>query len=167
MKLSSLLISMLCVIAITSVSAKELAGAAPKQNLACSIADWQADSVVSVYFVRQMFTTAQRQALLEALRAAEATRKKLGLAVTFDYAGETDGLVDCNSCLTVARQDVYTSDRKSRVTLNPLRHNDLGQLISAWMGIDRAADSVVVLSGSMLDTLRRVRSTKALSACKS
>ncbi len=167
MKLSSILVSVLCVIAITSVSAKELAGATPKQNLACSSPYWQADSIVNVYFVRQMFTTEQRHALLEAMRAAEETRKRLGLAVTFAFAGETDGLVDCDSCLTVARQDFHPNNRKSRVTLNPLRHNDLGQLISAWVGIDRAADSVVVLSGSMLDTLRRVRGTKVLPACKS
>lgn len=86
--------------------------------------------------------------------------------MSFDYAGETDGLVDCNSCLTVARQDGDPNQRKSRVTLNPLRHDDLGQLISAWVGIEGAADSVVVLSGLMFDRLRPVRSAKALSACK-
>jgi hypothetical protein len=166
MKLSLIAILLLLLIPFVAVRAKESDAGTSKQNLACSMAYWRPDSIVSVYFVRDLFTQEQRRALLDAMGSSEEAARKMGLAVTFNYAGETDGLIDCQSCLTVARQNIYANDRKGTVALNALRRNDRGHLISAWIGIDRATNNSVGLRGLLLDALRGVRGTKALSICK-
>lgn len=141
-------ILLLLLIPIVAVRAEKLAACTPKRNLE-SMAYWRPDSIVNVYFFRSMFTSEQRQALLDAMESWEETAKKFGSAVSFSYAGETDGLIDCQNCLTVARQDVYTIDRKGHTSFNALRRNDMGQLISAWIGIDGATNDSAGLRGLM------------------
>lgn len=157
---------LLLLVPLVASPAKKLEPGRAKPNVACSVAYWRPASTVSVYFVRGMFTHEQRQDLLDVMGTSEETATKMELAVTFNYAGETDGLIDCESCLTVARQQLEPTDRKVPATVNALRRNELGQLISAWIGVNRATNSSVGLRRSMLEALRGVRGTKALSTCK-
>jgi len=165
MKYSSITILSLLLISLVVVPAKELRGM-PKPNFACSMPFWRPASSVSVYLVRDMFTAEQRHAVLDALAFSEETRGRTGLAVTFNFAGETDGLIDCEGCLTVARRVAYPNDRKSPTTLHSLRRNNLGQLISAWIEVDRTTNTAGALRGSMLEALLEIRRGKVSSVCK-
>ena len=115
--------------------------------------------------MRDVFTADQQQAILETMHNSQEAARKLGLAVTFNYAGETDGLIDCENCLTVARQS-YAHHRKGQMVIHSLRRNDLGNLISAWIEVDRQANSQATLRGYVLEALRGVQGPKALSACR-
>ena len=115
--------------------------------------------------MRGLFTEDQRQAVLETMHNSQESARRIGLAVTFKYAGETDGLIDCENCLTVARQS-HAHHRKGQTVIHSLRRNDLGNLISAWIGVDRQANSQATLRGYVLEALRGVQGTKALSTCR-
>jgi hypothetical protein len=92
---------------------------------------WPDDSVVNVYFVRDVFTADERQTLWEALEAWTQKSKQKGVRITFVLAGEVGGLIDCVRCLTIARQG-FSADRSTqRVALNALRHDETGRLLSA------------------------------------
>jgi hypothetical protein len=143
-----------------------LAKTASADSLACSISHWQPDSIVSVYFIRGRFTTEQRQALIHAMGSSEETARKMGISVTFSYAGETDGLIDCEGCLTVARHEGYPTDRKARTSFNALRRNERGQLTSAWIGIEQGSNNSSGLRALKFETERGVRGTKILSVCR-
>ena len=162
MKYSSIL---LLLISLVILPVKELR-ARPNSRSVCSAPVWQPDSKVSVYFVREMFSTEQQRAVLEALASSASALGKMGMAVNFSYAGETDGLIDCERCLTVARQAASSSDRKSQTTLNSLRRNSMGQLISAWVALDQKTNSVRALRESMLEAMLNVQSAKASAFCK-
>lgn len=84
-------------------------------SLACSISYWQPDSIVSVYFIRGGFTPEQRQALLYAMGSSEETARKMGISVTFSYAGATDGLIECEGCLTVAPRSLSVRSKASYI----------------------------------------------------
>lgn len=114
--------------------------------------------------MRNLFTLDQREAVLDTMRQAEAAAQRNGVPVTFNYAGETDGLIDCENCLTVARQS-SALHRRTQTVFNSLRRNDRGNVISAWIGIDVATNSASGLRGYVLEALRGGRGTKALSGC--
>lgn len=118
------------------------------------MSEWPPRSTVSVYFLRDMFTSEQRQAVLDSMAEWEATTREKGPLVTFSNAGETDGLIDCQNCLTVARQNIHTFTRQSHTSFNALRRNQMGQLISAWIGIDRGTRPAGDLRGLMQLALR-------------
>lgn len=130
----------------------------------CAASFWKPDSQVEVYFMRGLFTSDQRKAVLDTMHNSQEAARRIGLAVTFNYAGETDGLIDCENCLTVARQS-HAHHRKSQTIINSLRRNGRGNLFSAWIEIDRETNSSARLRGQILEALRGVRGTKALSAC--
>jgi len=115
--------------------------------------------------MRDLFTVEQRDAILETMHNSQGAARKIGLAVTFSFAGETDGLIDCENCLTVARQ-TNSHHRKGQTVIHSLRRNDLGNLVSAWIEIDRLANSQATLRGYVLEALRGVQGTKALSTCR-
>lgn len=165
MKYSSITILSLLLLSLVVLPAKELRGM-PKPNVVCSMPFWRPASSVSVYLVRDMFTAEQRRAVLDALAFSEETLGRTGLAVTFNFAGETDGLIDCEGCLTVARRVAYQNDPRSHTTLDSLRRNNLGQLISAWIEIDRTTNTAGGLRGSVLEALLNVRRAKDTSVCK-
>lgn len=104
----------------------------PTVNVVCSASFWKPASKVDVFFIRDLFTTDQRRAVLDTMHYSEAAAQKVGAAVTFNDAGETDGLIDCENCLTIARQG-DALDRKGRIVFNSLRRNDRGNLVSAWI----------------------------------
>jgi hypothetical protein len=93
------------------------------------------DPAMKVYFVRGMFSPIQRQAVWEAIQQWQSVKQPRGV-ISFVDAGETGGLIDCQGCLTVVRENRYTNRSQRRSSFNPLRHDDLGRLASAWIGLD-------------------------------
>lgn len=122
------------------------------------------DATVKVFFVRDMFTAEQRQALWNTLENWKQERQT-NLTVRFLNGGETGGLIDCLGCLTLTKQEAATSKEKRRASFNRLRWDKTGRLVSAWIGFDRAItepQKLTRLLARMLDAeeLLRVSSRK-------
>jgi len=113
---------------------------------------WPQDSTVKVYFVRGLFTSEQKQMLWQTLESW-AQRAAATATIRFSYAGETDGLIDCLACLTVTRQEVYTNDSRRQASFNRLRGGRAGQLISAWIGLNRSLTDLQKLRVLLVRTL--------------
>jgi hypothetical protein len=124
---------------------------AGKRTTAASVF-WAQESTVNVYFVRGLFTSEQHQMLLSTLETW-TQRSEVTSTINFLYAGEAGGLVDCLSCLTLTRQEVRTNGPKRQASFNRLRYDQTGQLISAWIGFDRAITDSQKLRGLLLQTL--------------
>jgi len=108
---------------------------------------WGADADVKVYLVRNMFTPAQRQAVLQALQTWTTAGNDTAAGVKFTYAGESAGLVNCRSCLTVTRRDVFKNDGSHYSFFNPLSSEDGRVLLSAWIDLDFATTDPHALQG--------------------
>ncbi len=119
-----------------------------------SIASLAVDSVIKVYFVSGMFSPDQRKALWDALQNWRASQKTAGAQITFLDFGETNGLIDCHGCLTVVREEIFASNRRSS-SFNRLRQDHTGRLVSAWIGLDRNARTAAGLRDLMLKALER------------
>ena len=108
-------------------------------NLSPAGANWPEDARVNVYFVRDMFSASERQTLREAM---ESWTKRGGTGISFVFAGDTGGLIDCERCLTITRQGVSANGRGQRgpgTIFNPIRHDHAGRLVSAWIAFERSA----------------------------
>lgn len=116
---------------------------------------WPPASVVNVYFVHDVFTDAERQTLWEAIEAWTETARKMDLEISFVDAGDTGGLIDCASCLTITRQGMDINRLSQRVSFNALRQDGTGRLISAWIGFERTAKSPLALKTLMYQALQR------------
>lgn len=114
---------------------------------------WPPDTTVNVYFVRGMFTAKQRDTLLAAMKTWSEGSASAGAGISFTYAGESDGLSRCQSCLTVTRRKVHQNDRKHYAFFNPLKQDQNGLLVSAWIDFDFAITSPQVLQGYMAHEL--------------
>lgn len=113
---------------------------------------WPADTEVKVYFVRNMFTPEQSATLLEAMRTWTVSGQEDGSGVKFTYAGETESRVNCRSCLTVGRRDVYKQDKHHYAFFNPMQEE--GQLlVSAWIDLDVGIKEPNALQGFMAHEL--------------
>ena len=110
---------------------------------------WPPNSIVKVYFVRDMFTPAQRQTMGAAMVGWTLAAGEAGADVTFVDAGESEGVNNCNSCLTVTRREVYKQDRKHYAFFYPLRQDLNGLLVSAWIDFDFATTGPKALQGFM------------------
>lgn len=110
---------------------------------------WPIDAEVKVYFVHEMFTSEQRDALLEVMRAWTATGNETGARVRFVYAGENDGPVNCHNCLTVRRRDVHKQDKHHYAFFNPMVLDKNGILVSAWIDLDFATTAPRAVRGFM------------------
>ena len=108
---------------------------------------WPADAVVKVYLVRNMFTAEQRVALMEALKTWTLAGNDVDAGITFSYAGETEGLVNCRSCLTITRREVYKNDGSHYSFFNPLSSEEGRVLLSAWIDLDFATTNPRALQG--------------------
>lgn len=108
---------------------------------------WPADADVKVYLVRNMFTGEQREALLEALKTWTNAGKETDAGVKLTYAGETASLMNCRSCLTVTRRDVYKNDGRHYSFFNPLSSEEGRVLLSAWIDLDFATTNPHALQG--------------------
>lgn len=111
---------------------------------------WPPDATVKVHFVRGMFTPSQQQTLISAMDFWTAASQKIGAGVRFVYAGETGGVINCENCLTVTRRNVYQQDRKHYAFFYPLSQARNGQLLSAWIDLDFATNSLQALKGFMV-----------------
>ncbi len=114
---------------------------------------WPPDTNVNVYFVRGMFTAKQRSTLLAAMKTWSEGSANAGAGISFTYAGESDGLSRCQSCLTVTRRKVHQNDRKHYAFFNPLKQDRNGLLVSAWIDFDFATTSPQALQGFMAHEL--------------
>lgn len=155
MKASSLFIILLLLFPAYGVCAGRVndPNVNPKQS--SSAGRWPTDTVVSVYFVRNVFTAEERLMLWNAIEAWKVKANKSGLEINFVLAGETGGLIDCVSCLTIARQGLVTEITKQRVSFNPIRQNQTGRLISAWIGVERVSANPHSLNALMYQALER------------
>jgi hypothetical protein len=114
---------------------------------------WPSDAQVKVYFVRNMFTTEQQQALLRAMAFWSESAKRNGAGVILLYVGETDGPRNCTNCLTVTRREVYKNDRKHYAFFVPLGMKADELLKSAWIDFDVATTDPQALQGFMAHEL--------------
>jgi hypothetical protein len=108
---------------------------------------------VKVYFWHSMFSQEQQKTLILAMENWSMAAAEAGAGITFSYAGESDGLARCNSCLTITRREVYKTDRRHYAFFNPLRQDSDGLLISAWIDFDFAIVSPQALQGFMAHEL--------------
>jgi hypothetical protein len=108
---------------------------------------WAPDAAVKVYLVRNMFTVEQRAALLETLKTWTVAGGEANAGITFTYAGETDSLVNCRSCLTLTRREVYKNDGSHYSFFNPLSSEQGRILLSAWIDLDFATTNPRALQG--------------------
>jgi len=100
-----------------------------------------------------MFTAEQRATLLKAMENWTLAAASTGAGVKFVYSGETDAIVSCKQCLTVTRREVYKNDRRHYAFFNPLRQDQSGLLISAWIDFDFATTNPEALQGFMAHEL--------------
>lgn len=110
---------------------------------------WPIDAEVKVYFVRDMFTSEQRDALLKVLTTWTETKSETESGVKFVYAGENDGPVSCKNCLTVRRREVHKEDKHHYAFFNPMVMEKNGTLVSAWIDLDVGTTKPRALTGFM------------------
>ncbi len=127
----------------------------PRSTSITLAAYWPVNSVVKVYFVRDQFLPQEKQIIRETIEAWHLDSRSKGVDVPFVFEGETSGLIDCLACLTITRQEVYTSNSQHRASFNRLRFDERGRLFSAWIGIDRGVNRSQVLKDSILKALDR------------
>jgi hypothetical protein len=127
--MKALLIALILILAPVAVSA-HTAAVLPSSF-------WEPNSEIKVYFVRGLFTPAQKEILWSAL--AEWRLKTGAGNIKFTDAGETDGLIDCVSCLTLTRHSIYSSAASQKIPFNLLRSQNSGRIISAWIGFNNSA----------------------------
>ncbi len=127
---------------------------------------WPPDTSVNVYLDRNMFTSEERATLLKAMDNWTLSAANTGAGVKFVYAGEIDGMVNCNQCLTVTRREVYKTDRKHYAFFNPLKRDETGLLISAWIDLDFATTNPQALQGFMAHELGHGLGLWDCASCK-
>ena len=127
---------------------------------------WPPDTTVNVYFIRNMFTTEQRETLFAAMTIWSDASSRTGAGVKFSYKGEVGGLIDCHGCLTVTRRHVNTSDPKHYAFFNPLRRDSDGLLVSAWIDFDFATTNPQALKGFMAHELGHGMGLWDCDSCK-
>lgn len=137
MKSSLFVVVLLLALAVNGARAKQVEPAPLNFTEPAATAYWPSATVVNVYFVHDVFTAGERQTLWEAIAAWTETARRTGSEIRFTDAGETGGLIDCASCLTITRQGFDINRFRQRVSFNALRQDAAGRLISAWIGFDR------------------------------
>jgi hypothetical protein len=114
---------------------------------------WPQDSTVKVYFVRDVFTAEEKQTLWKAVEAWAKIARKTSAGVAFVNAGETGGLIDCVGCLTIARQEVHANKSRDSGSFHRLRLDEMGRLISAWIGFANETNNPQTLRSLLLHAL--------------
>jgi hypothetical protein len=127
----------------------------PRLSAASLSVPWPEGALVNVYFVREMFSAIEKQALQEGMEAWTKRPQKRREALRFIFQGETGGLIDCDHCLTIARQGVSTTGHAEHVALNVLRQDGSGRLLSAWIAVERVAVGPAALRNQLLQALER------------
>jgi hypothetical protein len=151
------LLLLLCFLMITSVAANGQSGGqvctTNRNSPPTSAYYWPPDSTVKVYFTRNFFTPEQRLRLFQAMTDWTEAAGRVGANVSFVDAGDSEGLVNCQGCLTVTRSEVYKRDGKHYAFFYPLSRDRSGLLISAWIDFDVATTSPKALQGYMAHEL--------------
>ena len=127
---------------------------------------WPPDTTVKVHFIRAMFSPEQTDALLTAMKAWSDVSAQVGAGISFVYAGEVDGVMNCHGCLTVTRREVYKNDRKHYAFFNPLAQRADGLLISARIDFDFATTKPQALQGFMAHELGHGMGLWDCTTCK-
>lgn len=142
---------LLLITATLPVSASRAAGSGASNGTSETVLP--VSSSIKVYFVSGMFSAQQRKALWEAMKGWQSLRKVRGAEISFVDFGETGGLIDCQSCLTVVREELFMSKSKKRSSFNTLRHDGTGRWASAWIGLDRNTTTITDLRTLMTRAL--------------
>jgi hypothetical protein len=100
-----------------------------------------------------MFSAAERHTLQEAMEDWTSRAGTRDVRISFLFAGETGGLIDCERCLTITRQGL--SSKAERATLKVLRQDEKGRLLSAWIAVERVAASPATLRNQLLQALEQ------------
>ena len=151
MKLSFKLLLISLVLPLTIVQAQRRQETCTTNRNAPPVSSyhWPIDAEVKVYFVRDTFTSEQRDVLFQVMKTWTATGSETGSGVKFVYAGENDGPVSCRNCLTVRRREVHKQDKHHYAFFNPLVMDKNGVLASAWIDLDVGTTKPRALSGFM------------------
>jgi len=151
MKLSFklLLISLVLPLTIVQAQRRQETCTTNRNSPPVSSYHWPIDAEVKVYFVRDTFTSEQRDALLQVLKTWTSTGSETGSGVKFVYAGENDGPVSCRNCLTVRRREVHKQDKHHYAFFNPMVMDKHGVLMAAWIDLDVGTTKPRALSGFM------------------
>ena len=155
MRLSFKLVVIALLLPFTTIQAQRKAETCTTNRNAPPESDyhWPVNAEVKVYFVRNMFTTEQRENLLEAMKTWTDTGVETGSGVRFVNAGENDGPTNCRNCLTVRRREVHKQDKHHYAFFNPLSFNQDHLLVSAWIDLDVATTKPRALQGFMAHEL--------------
>ncbi|HLO00784.1 MAG TPA: hypothetical protein VK208_20160 [Pyrinomonadaceae bacterium] len=113
---------------------------------------WPADAAVKVYFIRNMFSAEQRVRLLEAMHTWNQAGNNAS-GVTFTYAGDSDSRMNCRSCLTVSRRDVFARDKHHYAFFHPMIQEEGRLLVAAWIDLDVGIIEPEALQGFMAHEL--------------
>ena len=148
MKLSFKLLLISLVLPLTIVQAQRRQETCTTNRNAPPVSSyhWPIDAEVKVYFVRDTFTSEQRDALLQVMKTWTSTGSETGSGVKFVYAGENDGPVNC---LTVRRREVHKQDKHHYAFFNPMVMDKHGVLVAAWIDLDVGTTKPRALSGFM------------------
>lgn len=153
MKASLFIVVILLMLPFNPTRAEKVGASPLNLSRTSASAYWPSASLVNVYFVHDVFTSSERQTLWDAIAAWAETARRTGSDVTFVDAGETGGLIDCAGCLTITRQGLDINRFRQRVSFNPLRQDQAGRLISAWIGFGRAPEKSPALTTLMYQAL--------------
>ncbi len=151
MKLSFKLLLISLVLPLTIVQAQRRQETCTTNRNAPPVSSyhWPIDAEVKVYFVRDTFTSEQRDVLFQVMKTWTATGSETGSGVKFVYAGENDGPVSCRNCLTVRRREVHKQDKHHYAFFNPMVMDKHGVLMAAWIDLDVGTTKPRALSGFM------------------
>jgi hypothetical protein len=127
---------------------------------------WPPDTEVRVFFVRGMFTPEQRATLFAAMKTWSDSNSQTGAGVSFSYVGDVQQVATCKGCLTVTRREVYKNDSQHYAFFNPLRQDQDGLLVSAWIDFDFATTKPQALEGYMLHELGHGMGLWDCKSCK-
>jgi hypothetical protein len=127
---------------------------------------WPPNTDVKVFLVRSMFSSDQVQALFDVMSFWNHSSRQTGAGVRYSYAGESNGLEDCSGCLTLKRSEVHKYDRKHYAFFYPMRWNQKGLLISAWINFDFATVDLTALKAFMAHELGHGMGLWDCTSCK-
>lgn len=151
---ASLILILLFSLSAAAHTEKTVTGTARLSASSASVV-WPEGALINVYFVRDMFSADEKQALQETMESWTKRPEKRSVAISFVFQGESGGLIDCEHCLTIARQGVSTIGHPERVALNVLRQDGSGRLLSAWIAFERVAAGPAALRNQLLQALER------------
>lgn len=166
-----LFVTMFVLVLLTPIAAVKAQDTSPacKTNRnapAVGFYSWPQEAAVKVYFTRNTFTPEQQEALLGTMTTWTQASNKVGAGVTFSYAGETDGLISCQGCLTITRGEVYKNNRKHYAYFYPLALDNSGLLVSAWIQFDFATTKPQALQGFLAHELGHGMGLSDCTTCK-